>query len=486
MPYQSKTVILLLLTLSAASPLWACRSVQRASLSRASGGYGDEPTRHETPAPSAETEATAPQGAEGAQALATATDSRWPSRWGDDPERRGIIIDMDPDEALMPIHFSRYHEGRATPQDYEDAAQLAGALGMEDGFKFKAEGPGSFIFMTDTRAEQPPKDPPDMAFRFVSAETVKADKPAGETPQDHVALQRTWFTYRDPKAAHSTENQTPADGSSGSGAKGTIVLLPGIFGTPEPIVDACERYWHNKGYAVLRMLSQPSRFTQHLRLPMVEGLEDAVIARAARVSDDRVAECAYATSAALDHVVASRPALAAKPTVLVGMSGGAMSLPTVYAYQPKRYDGAVLIAGGADFLRIMVESNYRDWIDALIIDFDPSNPARVGMPTRAQLEELSEKYLARSDLDAYHTATEMSDIPVLMLQGTSDKAVPTATGDTLYERLAKPERWTYPLGHELIFAGLPTQIPRIDRWLTEHVLGKKERGGGDEGADNGQ
>ncbi|MEX0876631.1 MAG: alpha/beta hydrolase, partial [Phycisphaerales bacterium] len=185
---------------------------------------------------------------------------------------------------------------------------------------------------------------------------------------------------------------------------------------------------------------------------------------------DRIAECAYATDAAMDHVIAARPGLADKPTVLVGMSGGAMALPTVYAYRPDRYDSAVLIAGGANFLRIMIESNYRDWIDAIILDFDPSSPLDNGKPTAGQVQRLSELYLGKSRLDAYHTAAEMSRIPVLMLHATNDRAVPAALGNILHQRLAEPERWTYPLGHELIFAGLPTQIARIDRWLTEHVL----------------
>lgn len=470
MPYKPKAVMFPLSVLLVASSLSACRSVQSASFARAGGAYSDEPTRQTTPP-------SAVGGENGVDTESTATDtaSRWPARWGDDPEHRGIIIDMDPGEALMPIHFSRYHQGRATPQDYDDAAKLASAMGMKDGFKFKAEGPGSFIFMPDTRKGQAPTDPPDLAFRFVSAQLIPSDEPATQEPQDHIALQRTWFTYRDPVAAGAdATSSAPAPPPDQAPVLGTVVLMPGLFGTPEPIVDAAERYWHHRGYGVLRMLSQPSHFTGHLRLPVlagVEQIEDSVASRAARVSDDRVAECAYAVSAALDHTLALRPKMEGKPVILVGMSGGAMSLPTVYAYRPDRYDAAVLIAGGANFMRIMIESNYRDWIDALVIDFDPTDPATIGMPTAEQLDALSDKYLARSRLDAYHTATEMSGIPVLMLQGNSDKAVPTATGNTLYQRLSKPERWTYPVGHELIFMGLPTQIPRIDRWLTEHVLG---------------
>ncbi|MEX0876632.1 MAG: hypothetical protein WD114_04150, partial [Phycisphaerales bacterium] len=135
-----------------------------------------------------------------------------------------------------------------------------------------AEGPGSFIFTPDTRADSPRRDPPDLAFKFVSASAVDTRDSTVREEQDHVALQRTWFTFRDPK---------PATGGDGDEAEvlGTIVLLPGMFGTPEPIVDAAERYWHSRGYAVLRMLAHPSRFTQHLTLSVGEGLEEAAASR---------------------------------------------------------------------------------------------------------------------------------------------------------------------------------------------------------------
>lgn len=378
----------------------------------------------------------------------------WPARWGDDPQTRGIIVDLDPTVRMRPIHYSRFHQGRSTPDDYSDSALLATGLGITDPFKFRVEGPGSFVFIEDPLTGEPLKDPPQLAFKFVSAQHAVVEGDVSNDPQDYIALQRTWFTLRDPKDNRDT--------------LGTIVLLPGMFGTPEPIVDAAERYWHTKGYAVLRMLSHPARFTQHLTLSYLDGRTDSIASQAARSADQRIAECAYATDAALDHVFSKRAQLADKPVVLVGMSGGAMALPSVYAYDPERYDAAVLIAGGANFLRIMIESNYSDWIDAILIDFDPSSDS-LGSPAPELVDTLSERYLEFTKLDAYKTAPLLSRIPVLILHANNDKAVPSKTGDLLYEQLGKPERWTYPLGHELIFAGLPTQIPRINIWLTEKL-----------------
>ena len=140
----------------------------------------------------------------------------------------------------------------------------------------------------------------------------------------------------------------------------------------------------------------------------------------------------------------------------------------------------MLIAGGADFLSIAIESNYKSWIDASVFDFKAgSKKARLntdlGKPTKEQLATLSSVYLEHSKLDAFHTATELGDIPVLMLHASLDQAVPASSGELLYTQLGEPDRWSYPLGHELIFAGLPTQVAR-DRSLDHQACARCSRG----------
>ena len=447
-----------------------CRSVQNASLTRSGSVFTQEPAVRVTatnPAPTVHTSSET-------VAASTPIASRWPTRWGDNPDMPGTIIDLDPAEPLRPIHLSRFHQHRTTDVEYKDAADLARAVGIENGFKFKAEGPGSFLFVPNPRnipnldiaditqdsGVLKKSNIPDLAFKFVSATPITTESDATNPGEDHVAIQRTWFTYKDPKL----------DPENSDIIQGTIVLLPGMFGTPDPIVDALERFWQSKGYAILRMRSQPSRFTEHEMIEVDAGKEPAIALQAAAINDDRVAEAAYATKAAFDHLMALRSDLADKPTILVGMSGGAMLLPTIFAYSPDYYDAAVLIAGGANFIRIAIESNYKSWIDSIVFDFKPSDPKSEGTPTKEQVNAMSQHYLMAAKLDAYHTATEMTDIPVLMLHASADKAVPSSTGRLLYQQLGEPERWSYPLGHELIFVGLPTQVSRIDRWITKHVL----------------
>ncbi len=439
-----------------------CRSVQSAAYASDSASPSQLQVVARPSAPVSETSAALP--------------SRWPTRWGNNPDKPGTIIELDPADPLRPIHLSRFHQFRSTDIEYSDANQLAADMGITTGFKFKPEGPGSFLFIPDPKEDesalgstkgtgkQSKPDLPDLAFKYVSATPISELPNAAESDEDHVELQRTWFTYRDP---------TSKDASS-IDPLGTIILLPGLFGTPDPIVDALETYWRHQGYGVLRMRSQPSRFTEHTRIEVRPGQEQAAAVLAATINDDRVAEGAYAVKAALDHLLEARPDLESKPAILVGMSGGAMMLPTVYAYAPDRYRAAVLIAGGADFLTIAIESNYKDWIDAIVFDFKPDTDkprfgADMGKPTKEQLAMLSQVYIQHSRLDAYHTATEMTDIPVLMLHASFDKAVPASTGELLYRQLGQPERWTYPLSHELIFAGLPTQVTRIDHWLAKEL-----------------
>ena len=430
-----------------------CRSVQLASYSanRASDSSATE-SRSESIAPKTEKN--------------TDSTSRWPTRWGNNPDHRGTIIEMDPKIPMRPIHLSRYHQYRTTEIEYNDANTLAADMGITTGFKFKSEAPGSFLFVPNPKNEPVPDitldngtltkaTTPDLSFKFVSATPATRDSSPAEDDQDFVLLQRTWFTYRDPK-------EKDAD------PIGTIVILPGMFGTPDMIVDAVENYWHHQGYAILRMRSQPSRFSEHTEFRIAPGIAVTIANDVARMNDDRVAEGAYATKAAIDYVNAQRSELADKPTVLIGMSGGAMMLPTVYAYAPQSYDAAVIIAGGANFLEIALDSNYKEWIDAITFDFDP-DPNKAGKIEGRNRENLMSDYLKFSKLDAYYTATEMSDIPVLVLHASLDKAVPARTGELLYKQLGQPERWSYPLGHELIFAGLPTQVARIDRWLTKHL-----------------
>ncbi len=391
-------------------------------------------------------------------------DTVWPSRWGFDSvepsDRVGAIIVLDtPVQELSPAHLSRFHQLRIGDAEYTDMQLLATTIGRVDSYKFQAEGPGCFLFVHNPPSEDDPETDlekePDLAFKFVTAQENASLSGTPNEEQVQVLLERTWFTYRGAK--------------DGTETIGTVLLMPGMFGTPEPVIDGIERYLNSKGWAVLRMLSHPSRFTQRQQFAVPEGSEAAMSKQIAEMFDTRTAEAAYAASAALRHVHHEFAEHADKPVALLGMSGGAMILPTVYRFDPELYDAGVMIAGGGNFLEINARSNYKKWIDAVDLDADPTD-AEIQPLESEQLRELVDLYLKNSKLDSLHSAEQMVGVPMLMLHASSDKAVPSSTGDALYEALGKPERWVYPVGHELIFAGLPLQTPKIERWMREQLI----------------
>lgn len=425
--------------------LWSggCVAVYPAMGMRSEPGLAT--ARPEAPSVAAEADAA------DVQAATARRSDRWPARWGAPGSPRGVVVPVEHRLIdLRPAHLGRFHHLRTSETEYRHAEALARAVGKDDGFRFEAEGPGSLVYLPPAELRDPdaPVEPGDESFvvAFVSARELPRS-----TPDDpRIAIERTWLAFYD---AASPE------------PKGTIVIIPGMLGTPQPIIEGKVRYWRNSGYAVLRFLSHPSRFTERIEVPIPAGEEERVGRELADVYDQRTAECAFAADAALDYVFARRAGLKDKPVVLVGMSGGAMVLPTVYAYAPHRYHAGVLIAGGANFLKISALSNYADWIDAMVLDWEPDKPDTTGRATPERLERLNNGYLGASRLDATHTAPEMAAIPTLVLHATRDRAVPSDTGDVLWRLLGQPERWVFNVGHEVIFVMLPTQSGRMQAWI---------------------
>ena len=262
-------------------------------------------------------------------------------------------------------------------------------------------------------------------------------------------VQRTWFTFTEPKDTKP---------------RGLAILMSGMFATPREVCDIAERGLLMRGWAVLRMLSPPSRMSEHTVYTIPLDLDSsAVMEQIATDMDNRVAECAHAVKAMADHVVRGSQILPGAPRIIFGMSGSAIALPTIVAYEPEAYDAAVIVAGGANSFSIARRSSYREWIDAIGFLFTPRDP------TTSELAELDAQYLELSTLDGYHTAESMSGIPTLMIHGSTDTAVPADTGELLWDRLGKAERWVMPVGHELVFAALPVRMVALLDWLDEQT-----------------
>jgi hypothetical protein len=401
------------------------------------------PLRLTQPAASSSSPATA-----AAPASAT-TASIWPKRWSAG-DAMGAIVPVDgPLSAWAGVRLGQDHYLRTGPADRTDAEAVARVAGTDTGYQFVLEGPGSFIFQRkdgDWRARQTNSKPAEM-FKFVSA------RPLGKM-QDItvVSLERTWMGYYD---------------AATDKPRGLLVLVPGLFGVPEPVNDRFVEMCREDGWAVLRLLAPPSRFTARSTFAVDQMDLDVSAVPIARELGQRAAEVAYAVEAGVEYVFEKNPGLEPLPRALVGMSGGAIALSTVYARTPDLWDVAVFIAGGSNFLLTNENSNYASWVQALQFDWGDTEPTPA--ERAAIMDRLGQRYLDHAPLDAYSLAPLLQDKPVLMLHGKTDKAVPAVYGDELWERLGEPERWVFPVGHEILFITLNAQTARILRWLDEAV-----------------
>lgn len=159
----------------------------------------------------------------------------------------------------------------------------------------------------------------------------------------------------------------------------------------------------------------------------------------------------------LDHRAGRR-----RPVVVAGFSLGALAAPTVAARLGSRVEAAMLVGGGANVAQILMGG-------ALTGDVTRFVRRIVGPEAAPGLAALPAAYLEASRLDPYHAAPALAGTPVLMLHGAFDAIVPAANGDLLYERLGRPDRWIYPLGHLGLFWVLPTQADAIASWVRDVV-----------------
>lgn len=445
-----------------------------------------------------------------------------------------------------PVRFARpkaFGSIEAAEDGRESLKETIGRLrskhGLADAIDVLAEGNGAFI-VEPVPARQRTEAPPtpragksNLAFQFV---TLKPIPVSDNAPKPQAELQRTAFFYYDP-ALGWLDDGTPIDPLT---PKGLVVLLPGMFGTPGDQIADLVKLLRQRGYAVLRMMAHPSRFTETIRFaaPLDSGEVandniDAAAFHIGRELGDRAAECAYAIETAVAYVRQERPSLSSLPLAAVGMSGGAMVLPTVAARDPKAWSALAFIGGGADYLRIMTTSNYSDWINAAKLVWVPTldvpaiqkrsaemdnqpyiltvaasllqpngeadisrriavmvrPPAQMSdakvrtllagdaterSPTPAQLNTLFTAYRRRAPLDSANLVPLLgpagANVPSLLIVGTTDRAVPAATGEELWQLLGKPERWSISGGHEWLFLTLPSRLPKLADWLDTKLV----------------
>lgn len=370
--------------------------------------------------------------------------TRWPVRFGRVAADavQGVVVEMPEDRGarVWRTISSRAAEALEKWDPERDGRAIGAGLDLS-GVTFREVGPGGFGFVREAMEEDDRAEDPTSAavMMFVSARELDAP---GDTRE--IVLQRTWFALYDPTAAP---------------ARGIAVVMPGIFGTPEAVFDRVVRHFQTRGWVVLRMMAQPTGYTERLDVNVDPDSPDQAARTLASVFDERAAECAYAVEAALRWAAEKRPEVKQGKRVILGGSGGAMSLPPVVARSHDTFDAAVLIAGGADYATIAATSNYEDWVDSVHIRWNG------GIGTPDQIRAFGDAYLRESILDSYHTAEALHGTPTLVLQASRDKAVPAPQQELLWERLGRPERRLLEMGHESLFISLPFRMGGIMDWL---------------------
>ncbi|MBI1190332.1 MAG: hypothetical protein GC200_06590 [Tepidisphaera sp.] len=368
----------------------------------------------------------------------------WPARVGD-AGARGICIDI-PGPTFRPRAITIFFDPEAVPAaDNPDAKALFTRFGLPLDSKIVLEGARAFVESAAPVPDgpRPPRrlvNPAAATFKFVSAREIKRD--------DHTvyAIDHTLFTYFEPA------------GEAAQHPKGLVLLLPGLLATPEGTLWGLTRTLQSRGYGVLRMVAQPARFLEHTSVTVDPASPERAEREINELFTQRLAECAYASKGALDHLIELHPELKALPLAAIGFSGGAITLPTIVALEPERYRAAVMVGGGAHFWQMQEFSNYSSMIDALEVNWTIP-------PTEESKQAIRDAYAKGVPLDALHTSKALHGKPMLVIQGDADQAVPSPLGDVLWERLGKPERWLEHCGHEDLFISLPLKFEAIAQWL---------------------
>ena len=258
----------------------------------------------------------------------------------------------------------------------------------------------------------------------------------GGVPQ----INRTWWTRYEPLSTHA----------------GVAVLLPGMLATPEPIIEGLLLGLRAQGWTVLRMIAHPSRYTED-QLVMVTPQRDPneIATEFARGVDTRIGGLVQSVNDVLD----AHNQLVG-PRVLIAMSGGTLASPALLATTRDVFDAAVLIGAGADLLSMSEQSNYAGFLGGLQLGWqgEPENLLRQ--------DDIVTAYRGIPSQDPYHQAPAVRINRLLMIQGSTDQAVPAALGEILWQRLGQPERWLAPAGHEVLFFGyLPMRSPDLLSWI---------------------
>ncbi|MEO0512166.1 MAG: hypothetical protein AAF108_04635 [Planctomycetota bacterium] len=230
-----------------------------------------------------------------------------------------------------------------------------------------------------------------------------------------------------------------------------------------------------RGYVVLHAYSPVERsslgdLVGDARGLAAETVEALLSEYTATTADRYVSASATAVADGCELVFERWAGLREGPIAVVGLSAGSQTAPAVALRIEERrgrpVDAFVAFAGGADFLSVADDSVLRgflvDWVDTTGTPIDSAVVGRV----KAAFRE-------RAALDPFSLAPSLRGVPSLCVQASGDRFISKPFADLLWERLGRPERWTFRGGHVTLFWRL--QLGAIDDRLLDWIEGAVRR-----------
>ena len=192
----------------------------------------------------------------------------------------------------------------------------------------------------------------------------------------------------------------------------------------------------------------------------VELTDKNPVASVIEIFESKFCQVVAATKAIRTRMHQQLPNLKHAPLVLIGISAGALNTPAVYHELQNEVDAVVLVVGGANMFEIVQEGAFTNW------KFADSDGKYF---SQAALKAMSAEYLRTPSRDPYFLAPELPHDQTLIIHAKWDAVVPSKSGELLWERAGKPERWTYPSGHLGLFMTFSSHAPDITRWLDKKI-----------------
>ena len=246
--------------------------------------------------------------------------------------------------------------------------------------------------------------------------------------------------------------------------RGTALVLSGLdagHNTKRLVNELTE-----DGWAVVQIYNLVFEFNLDNAIPFTDtSSPEKLGADIAQLFESRHCTTAGAADTTLAILAEELPSVAGKPLVLVGLSAGALYAPGLAATLPQPPDATVLVTGGASVLRVLQGTSLATW---------HGEARKTKRFLDDNIDAIDAAFLAASPRDPHNTAPLLDRKRTLIIHARNDGFVPHETGDTLWERAGRPERWIFPGGHAGFYLTFNWHADDIAEWIDQATRGPTE------------